>query len=180
MNDSQDTAEPTTFDVIIVGAGPAGLAAAVNAASEGLNSFVVDREGIGGQVSSSSLIRNYVGFPRGVTGAELARSGYLQAWLFGATFHFMCQATALRRDESEVVVPLSDGREVTGRAAILAPGVAYRRLDVPGLDALTGLGVFYGASVAEAQGFAGLNVYVVGGANSAGQAASTSPSLPSA
>jgi thioredoxin reductase (NADPH) len=171
VDDSQDTAEPTTFDVIIVGAGPAGLAAAVNAASEGLNSFVVDREGIGGQASSSSLIRNYLGFPRGVTGAELARSGYLQAWLFGATFHFMCQARALRRDESEVVVPLSDGREVTGRAAILAPGVSYRRLDVPGLDALTGLGVFYGASVAEAQGFAGLNVYVVGGANSAGQAA---------
>ena len=83
----------------------------------------------------------------------------------------MCQATALRRDESRVVVPLSDGREVTGRAAILAPGVTYRRLDVPGLDALTGLGVFYGASVAEAQGFVGLNVYVVGGANSAGQAA---------
>jgi thioredoxin reductase (NADPH) len=171
MNDSQDTAEPATFDVIIVGAGPAGLAAAVNAASEGLSTVVVDREGIGGQVSSSSLIRNYLGFPRGVTGAELARSGYVQAWLFGATFHFMCQATALRRDESRVVVPLSDGREVTGRAAILAPGVTYRRLDVPGLDELTGLGVFYGASVAEAQGFVGLNVYVVGGANSAGQAA---------
>ena len=171
VDDGQDTAEPATFDVIIVGAGPAGLAAAVNAASEGLSTVVVDREGIGGQVSSSSLIRNYLGFPRGVTGAELARSGYVQAWLFGATFHFMCQARALRRDESRVVMPLSDDREVTGRAAILAPGVSYRRLDVAGLDALTGHGVFYGASVAEAQGFAGLNVYVIGGANSAAQAA---------
>ena len=103
----------------------------------------------------------------------------MQAWLFGATFRFMYQARALRRDESTVVVSLSDGREVTGRAGILAPGVSYRRLDVPGL-AMTGRGVFYGASVAEAQGFAGLNVYVVGGANSAGQAASTSPSSPSA
>jgi thioredoxin reductase (NADPH) len=171
VDDGQDTAQPATFDVIIVGAGPAGLAAAVNAASEGLSTLVVDREGIGGQIGSSSLIRNYLGFPRGVTGAELARSGYVQAWLFGATFRFMCQARALRRDESTMVVPLSDGREVTARAAILAPGVSYRRLDVPGLDALTGRGVFYGASVAEAQGFAGLNVYVVGGANSAGQAA---------
>src|SRR5918993_2749813 len=171
VDDGHDTAEPSTFDVIIVGAGPAGLAAAVNAASEGLSTHVVDREGIGGQVSSSSLIRNYLGFPRGVTGAELARSGYVQAWLFGATFRFMCQARALRRDESRVVVSLSDGGAVTGRAAILAPGVSYRRLDVPGLDELTGLGVFYGASVAEAHGFAGLDVYVVGGANSAGQAA---------
>jgi thioredoxin reductase (NADPH) len=169
--DGQDRAEPATFDAIIVGAGPAGLAAAVNAASEGLRTLVVDQEGIGGQVSGSSLIRNYLGFPRGVTGAELARAGYVQAWLFGATFRFMCQATALRRDESGVVVPLSEGKEVMGRAAILAPGVSYHRLDVPGLDALTGLGVFYGASVAEAQGFAGLSVYVVGGANSAGQAA---------
>jgi thioredoxin reductase (NADPH) len=167
----RDTPEPATFDIIIVGAGPAGLAAAVNAASEGLSTLVVDREAVGGQAGSSPLIRNYLGFPRGVTGAELGFSGYLQAWVFGATFRFMCQATALRPGGPGVIIPLSDRSEVAGRAAILAPGASYRRLDVPALEALTGRGVFYGAAVAEAQGFTGLDVYVVGGANSAGQAA---------
>jgi thioredoxin reductase (NADPH) len=170
-DDGGDQSDGASFDVVVVGAGPGGLAAAINAASEGLSTLVIERESVGGQAGSSSLIRNYLGFPRGVAGAELGRSGYLQAWVFGVTFRFMCQATALRPDGSDVVVSLSDGSEVTGRAVILAPGVSYRRLEVPGLDALTGVGVFYGAAVAEAPGFAGLDVYVIGGANSAGQAA---------
>jgi thioredoxin reductase (NADPH) len=165
------TIEPAEFDLVVVGAGPAGLAAAVNAASEGLRTLVVERESMGGQAGSSSLIRNYLGFPRGVSGAELGRSGYLQAWVFGATFRFACQGTALQSGESGVIVRLSDGRDVAGRAIILSPGAAWRRLGVPKLEALHGQGVFYGASVAEAQGFSGSEVYVVGGANSAGQAA---------
>jgi thioredoxin reductase (NADPH) len=161
----------TTFDLIVIGAGPAGLAATVNGASEGLRSLVVEREAIGGQAASSSLIRNYLGFPRGVSGAELARSGYLQAWAFGAVFRFGRKATDLRRRGAELVVALSDGSEVAGRAVLIATGVAYRRLGVPGLDGLTGRGVYYGGAAAEAPSVEGEPVCVVGGANSAGQSA---------
>jgi thioredoxin reductase (NADPH) len=170
-DEEQVTPERAIFDDVVVGAGPAGLAAAVNAASEGLRTLVVEREAVGGQAGYSSQIRNYLGFPRGLAGAELGRSGYLQAWIFGANFRFLREAIALRRGGPGVVVLLSDGKEEAGRVAILALGLSYRRLDVPGLDALNGAGVFYGAAVAEAKGFAGLDVYVVGGANSAGQAA---------
>ncbi len=159
------------FDLVIVGAGPAGLAAAVYGASEGLSTLVLEGEAVGGQAGSSSLIRNYLGFPWGVGGAELARRAAEQAWWFGATFHFMRHATGLRREAGKLVVSLSDGTEVVGGAVIVATGASYRRLDVPALEALVGSGVFYGAAVSEAQAMQGREVYVVGGANSAGQAA---------
>src|SRR5829696_213045 len=158
------------FDLVIIGAGPAGLAAAVYGASEGLRTVVVERETFGGQAGTSSLIRNYLGFSRGVSGSELAWQAYQQAWLFGASFRLARQATALHRSEEQLVVTLSDGTEVAGRAVIVATGASYRRLNVPSLEALQDAGVFYGATVVEAQGMKGQEVYVVGGGNSAGQA----------
>jgi thioredoxin reductase (NADPH) len=159
------------FDLLIVGAGPAGLAAAVYGASEGLSTLIVEGEAIGGQAGTSSLIRNYLGFPWGVEGAELARRATEQAWWFGAVFRFMRNATALRSADRELALTLSDGTEVFGRAVVLATGVSYRRLGVPSLEELVGAGVFYGAAVSEAKAMKDQEVYVVGGANSAGQAA---------
>jgi thioredoxin reductase (NADPH) len=160
------------FDLIVIGAGPAGLAAAVYGASEGLRTLVLERETFGGQAGTSSRIRNYLGFSRGISGSELALQAYQQAWLFGATFRLAHEATGLRRDErEELVVTLSDGTEVAGRAVIIATGVSYRRLGIPNLEALNGVGVFYGSAVTEAQVVKGREVYVVGGGNSAGQAA---------
>ena len=160
------------FDLIVIGAGPAGLAAAVYGASEGLRTLVLERETFSGQAGTSSRIRNYLGFSRGISGSELALQAYQQAWLFGATFRLAHEATGLRRDErEELVVTLSDGTEVAGRAVIIATGVSYRRLGIPNLEALNGVGVFYGSAVTEAQVVKGREVYVVGGGNSAGQAA---------
>ncbi len=159
------------FDLVVIGAGPAGLAAAVYGASEGFRTVVVERETFGGQAGTSSLIRNYLGFSRGISGSELAWQAYQQAWLFGASFRVARQATALQRRGERLVVRLSDGTEVAGRAAVIATGASYRRLDVPSLEALVGAGVFYGATVTEAQATQGKEAYVVGGANSAGQAA---------
>jgi thioredoxin reductase (NADPH) len=159
------------FDLVIIGAGPAGLAAAVYGASEGLRTVVVERETFGGQAGTSSLIRNYLGFSRGISGSELAWQAYQQAWLFGASFRLARHTIALHHSEEQLVVSLSDGTEVAGRAAIVATGASYRRLGVSGLEALQGAGVFYGAAVAQAQGMRGQEVYVVGGGNSAGQAA---------
>ena len=159
------------FDLVIIGAGPAGLAAAVYGASEGLRTVVVERETFGGQAGTSSLIRNYLGFSRGVSGSELAWQAYQQAWLFGASFRLARQATALHHRGERLVVTLSDGTEVAGRMVIVTTGVSYRRLGVPSLEALQGAGVLYGAAVTEAQGMKGQEVYVVGGGNSAGQAA---------
>jgi thioredoxin reductase (NADPH) len=159
------------FDLVIIGAGPAGLAAAVYGASEGLRTVVVERETFGGQAGTSSLIRNYLGFSRGVSGSELAWQAYQQAWLFGASFRLARQATALHHRGERLVVSLSDGTEVAGRMVIVTTGVSYRHLGVPSLEALQGAGVLYGAAVTEAQGMKGQEVYVVGGGNSAGQAA---------
>ena len=159
------------FDVVIVGAGPAGLSAAVYGASEGFGTLVVDSGGIGGQATSSALIRNYLGFPRGLTGGQLAQRAYHQAWLFGARFALMQRVTHLGRDGARLVLDLSQSGRVTANAVILATGASYRRLGIPSLEALNGAGVFYGGSASEAAAMAGRDVYVVGGANSAGQAA---------
>ena len=160
-----------SFDLVIIGAGPAGLAAAVYGASEGLDTLVLEGEGIGGQAGTSSLIRNYLGFPWGVGGAELASRAAEQASLFGATFGYMRHATQLRRTGGGLTVHLSCGSEVTAKAVVVATGASYRGLGVPGLEALHGAGVFYGAAVSEAQAVQGQDVYVVGAGNSAGQAA---------
>jgi len=163
--------EEHAFDIVIVGAGPAGLSAAVYGASEGLSTLVVDEAGIGGQVRSSSRIRNYLGFPKGVSGSRLAEQAYEQASVFGASFLFMHRVTALGRSGDGLELALSDDRRVSARAVILATGATYRRLGVPSLEALNGAGVFYGGPASEAHALSGREAYVVGGGNSAGQAA---------
>jgi thioredoxin reductase (NADPH) len=159
------------YDVTVIGAGPAGLAAAVYGASEGLATLVLEPEALGGQAGTSSLIRNYLGFPAGVSGGDLAVRAYLQAWNFGAEYVYGNPATGLRADGPELMVTMADGSETRSRAVIVACGMAYRRLGIPALDALTGAGVFYGAAASEAKAMMGSEVFVVGGANSAGQAA---------
>jgi len=159
------------YDLVIVGCGPAGLSAAVYGASEGLRTVVIDSGSLGGQATSSSSIRNYLGFPRGVTGADLARRAYQQAWVFGARFAFMQQVADLSRDGDGIVVTLETGGVAVARAVVLATGARYRRLGVERLEALHGAGVFYGAAASEATLVAGEEVFIVGGANSAGQAA---------
>src|SRR5215831_19264540 len=159
------------YDVVIVGAGPAGLAAAVYAASEGLRTALLEREAFGGQAGTSSRIRNYLGFPDGVSGTELAQRAYQQAWVFGTGFVYGNPATSLASDGDLLVVGLEDGSQAQARAVVIATGVSYRRLGVPELEALAGAGVFYGAGTIEAQAVAGKPAFVVGGGNSAGQAA---------
>lgn len=163
--------EDETFDVVVIGSGPAGLAASEYAASEGLKTVVVERQAVGGQAGTSSLIRNYPGFPQGVSGNKLAFSMYLQAWSFGTRFHFMREPTNLFADGGIRVVELNDGTRVHTYSVIVASGVAYRLLNIPVLDDLMGRGVFYGAAVSEAPALEGKEVFVVGGGNSAGQAA---------
>ena len=163
--------EEDQFDVLIVGAGPAGLSAAVYAASEGLRTLVVDKGGIGGQASSSAQIRNFLGFPRGISGSRLAQQAHEQAWVLGARFAFMQAVTELVRDGDGLLLRLSEGGEVRAHTVVLATGASYRRLDVPSLESLNGAGVFYGGTSSEAPAMAGRDVYVLGGSNSAGQAA---------
>ena len=158
-------------DVVIVGAGPAGLGAAVYAASEGLSTVVVQYEAVGGQAGTSSLIRNYAGFPQGISGNRLTFSAFQQAWAFGTTFYFVRQATALTTENGLHRIALNDGTSVVARAVIIATGASWRRLGVPALERLVGKGVVYGAAVSEAPAMRGRHVFVVGGANSAGQAA---------
>jgi thioredoxin reductase (NADPH) len=162
---------PETYDLAVVGAGPAGLSAAVFGASEGLRTVVLEAQALGGQAGASSLIRNYLGFPRGISGGALAHRAWEQAVLFGAEFVFTDQAAQLSCRGSERVITLAENSQATARAVIIAAGVAYRRLPVPALERLIGAGVFYGAAGVEAPAMAGEDVFVVGGANSAGQAA---------
>ncbi|MBX5484416.1 MAG: FAD-dependent oxidoreductase [Myxococcaceae bacterium] len=157
-------------DLAIIGAGPAGLAAAVYAASEGLRTLVIEREAVGGQAGTSSLIRNYLGFPRGISGAELAQRAYQQAWLFGAKYVFGRDAAALRVDGDRRIVTLSDGLELTARAVLIVTGATYRRLGIPSLDRFTGAGLFYTSMGADTRVMRDRTVAVIGGANSAGQA----------
>jgi thioredoxin reductase (NADPH) len=159
------------FDVVIVGSGPAGLSAAVYGASEGLRVLVVDAGGIGGQVRSSPLIRNYLGFGKGVSGSRLAAEAHEQAASLGASFLFLHPVTALGRSDGRLHVSLSDGRRIAASAVVLATGASYRRLGIASLEALSGAGVFYGGPSSEAPWLTGKDVYVVGGGNSAGQAA---------
>jgi thioredoxin reductase (NADPH) len=159
------------YDVTVIGAGPAGLAAAVYGASEGLSTVVLEPEAMGGQAGTSSLIRNYLGFPAGVSGGDLAVRAYTQARSFGAEYVYGSRVCGLRPEGPELLVTLTDGSEVRSRAVVVATGMAYRRLGIPALDALTGAGVFYGAAASEAKAMKGRHVFVVGGANSAGQAA---------
>jgi thioredoxin reductase (NADPH) len=159
------------YDVAVVGAGPAGLAAATYAASEGLATLLLEREAVGGQAGTTSLIRNYLGFPRGISGAELAARATEQAVVFGAELVYAQPATELRPAGDDRILTLADGSQAVSRTVVIATGVSYRRLPGPGLEALLGAGVFYGAAVTEAKAMAGQRVAVVGGANSAGQAA---------
>jgi thioredoxin reductase (NADPH) len=169
MDSVGESSDDLDCDLAVVGAGPAGLAAAVYAASEGLRTLVVEREVVGGQAGASVLIRNYLGFPRGISGSELMEHAYQQAWLFGAKYVFAREVARLSRRREERVVSLSDGREVTARAVLVATGARYRRLAAPGVDSFVGSGVFY-TSPSDPAVFTGHDVAVVGGGNSAGQA----------
>ncbi len=164
-------AETTFYDFVIVGGGPAGLAAAVYGASEGLKTLLVERSAPGGQAGMSSRIENYLGFPSGLTGADLARRAFTQARRFGAEILSPQEAVGLRVDGPYRFVKLRDGSEISCHALLIASGLSWRKLDVPGVEALQEAGVYYGAAMTEAQLCAGEDVYVVGGANSAGQAA---------
>jgi thioredoxin reductase (NADPH) len=159
------------LDVAVVGAGPAGLAVAVYASSEGLRTVAVEREAIGGQAGTTSQIRNYPGFAQGISGAKLAFAAYQQAWIFGTTFLFMRQPEHLVREGDHYRLGLSDGSTLTARTVVIATGATYRQLGLPSLEKLHGRGVFYGAGVSEASAMRGQKVFVVGGGNSAGQAA---------
>ena len=163
------TLEERRCDLAIVGAGPAGLAAAVYGASEGLRTLVIEREAVGGQAGSSSLLRNYLGFPRGISGAEMAQRAYQQAWLFGAKYAVGREVCGLRAEGPDRIVTLSDGTEITARAVLISTGAAYRRLGIPSLERFTGAGVFYAAG-SEVALMKGRDVIVAGGGNSAGQA----------
>ncbi|HVZ83094.1 MAG TPA: FAD-dependent oxidoreductase [Terracidiphilus sp.] len=158
------------YDLVVVGAGPAGLAAAVYGASEGLKTLVIEPEAPGGQAGSTSRIENYLGFPSGVSGADLGRRAHVQATRFGAEF-IAQRATGLRIDGQYRFIQLADGREVSTHVVLLAPGVQYRKLQIPGGEQLAGCGIYYGAALVEAAACKDEDVYVVGGANSAGQAA---------
>jgi thioredoxin reductase (NADPH) len=157
-------------DVAVVGGGPAGLAAAVYAASEGLRTILIEREAVGGQAGTSALIRNYLGFPRGISGAELAQRAYQQAWLFGTKFVFAREVKTLEARGDRRILTLSNGVEISARCAIIATGATYRRLGVPGLERFMGAGVFYSVPVSDVRVLSGTRVVVTGGGNAAGQA----------
>jgi len=167
----QTRAAQPFYDLIVVGAGPAGLGAAVYGASEGLHTALIEREATGGQAGTSSRIENYLGFPNGVSGIDLARRATVQARRLGAEILTAAEASSVRVDGPYRYIRLSDGLELGCRALLVATGVTIRTLDAPGVDEYTGAGVYYGAALTEAANYAGEHVVVVGGANSAGQAA---------
>ena len=164
-------APPPMCDLVIVGAGPAGLAAAVYGASEGLDTQVIDKIAFGGQASTSARIENYLGFPTGISGGELAERATLQARRFGARMVVPAQAVSLGQDDGHYTVELADGSAVHGRTVIVATGAQYRKLDLPELERYEATSIYYAATQTEAQMCAGDPVVIVGGGNSAGQAA---------
>jgi len=164
-------AETSLYDLAIVGGGPAGLAAAVYGASEGLHTVIVEREAPGGQAGMSSRIENYLGFPSGLSGGDLARRAVVQARRFGVEILAPQEAVGARTEGPYRIIKLADGNEISCHALMIASGVQWRRLEAPGIDRLQGAGVYYGGGATEALSCKGEMVYVVGGANSAGQAA---------
>ena len=164
-------AQKPFYDLIIVGAGPAGLTAAVYAASEGLKTVVIERDAAGGQAGTSARIENYLGFPNGISGADLTRRAITQAKRLGAEILTAQEVSNLKIDGPYRYVSLKDGTELTCKALLISTGVAVRRLNVPGVDKLTGISVYYGAAISEAANYKGKKVFVIGGANSAGQGA---------
>ena len=169
--DQQTTGSLPMYDLIIVGGGPAGLGAAVYGTSEGLSTALVERHAPGGQAGTSSRIENYLGFPKGLTGADLAQRAVAQATRFGTELLCPAEVTSVRAEGGYKYVALADGSEMACRALLIASGMTTRKLDTPGAEAFTGRGVFYGAALTEAVTYAGEHVIVVGGANSAGQGA---------
>jgi thioredoxin reductase (NADPH) len=167
----QTRPERSVYDLTVVGGGPAGLTAAMYAASEGLKTLILEPEAVGGQAGTTSLIHNYLGFPRGISGRELASRAMEQALVMGAEIVFVQSAVGLGASGCERLLQLADGSQARSRAVVIATGVTYRHLDVAGADELLGAGVFYGAAVTEATAMEGQQAFVVGGANSAGQAA---------
>ena len=163
-------AQQQFYDVVVVGAGPAGLAASVYGASEGLRTLVVEPNAPGGQAGSSSRIENYLGFPNGLSGDELAKRAFLQAGRLGAEF-LLQRVTSIRQENQYLIVGMKDGREVTCHVCVLATGVSYCKLEIPDADKFTGAGLYYGAALTEAMACENETVYIIGGANSAGQAA---------
>ena len=159
------------YDVVIVGAGPAGLAAAVYGASEGLKTIIVEREAPGGQAGTTSRIENYLGFPAGLSGGDLARRALTQARRLGAEILSPQEVIGMRRDDPYRTVHLADGTDLSCQTIVISTGVSYRQLDLPGVSELVGAGIFYGASISEAVLYRDLEVGVMGGGNSAGQAA---------
>jgi thioredoxin reductase (NADPH) len=164
-------AEVPLYDLIIIGAGPAGLAAAVYGASEGLRTLLIEREATGGQAGQSTRIENYLGFPSGLSGAELSRRAVTQARRLGAEFLLTHEVVAIENHAGVIGITLSDGSELRAHSVIISSGVAYRLLQVPGADQLTGRGVYYGAAASETSSVRGENIHIIGAANSAGQAA---------
>ena len=164
-------AQTSFYDLAIVGGGPAGLAAAVYGASEGLHTVMIEREAPGGQAGMSSRIENYLGFPNGLSGGDLARRAVVQARRFGVEILSPQEAVGIRTEGSYRIIKLADGIEISCHALMIATGVQWRRLEAPGIDRLQGSGVYYGGGATEALSCKGENVYIVGGANSAGQAA---------
>lgn len=167
----QTRAANKSYDMIVVGAGPAGLSAAVYGASEGMNFIVLEKQAPGGQAGNSPKIENYLGFPTGLSGMDLARRAITQAKRFGAEILSTTQAVRVRAEGSYRIVTLADDTELIGKSVLLATGAAFNRLDIPGADELIGAGVYYGAAYTEAIYFKDEPVFVVGGANSAGQGA---------